>query len=365
MPFRLADLSNSVFSSLGVGRENSMGLGESPSGRECIVLIDGMGYSSLQEYGKNFSIFSQLTANPPLTSHFPSTTVTNLSSLGTGELPGVHGMLGYTVRVPYSGTPGRLLNALKWDERVDPVVWQSCKTNFERAREIGISVSQIAAKRYEGSGFTRAALRGADYVGANQISEMVEGAVVSLKKSPSFAYVYLNNLDHAGHEFGVGSEKWSAALAIVADLITRLSECLPVGTRIWVTADHGMVNAGEKVILGVENSLMHNISLLGGEPRARHLYVKEGAQKETISQWREFFGNRVLILDKEEIAMSDLFGANISLESHERMGDFIAIPQDELILIDPLRISQESSMVGHHGGLSAAEVDLPLLSLWR
>ncbi len=362
MPFRLSDLSNSVFSSLGVDREDPLGLGESPHGRECIILIDGMGLQALSEFGKSFPIFSQFTALESMSSHFPSTTVTNLSSLGTGELPGVHGMLGYTVRVPHSGFPGRLLNALKWDERVDPVIWQSSKTNFERARELGINVAQVAAKRYEGSGFTRAALRGADYVGANQISEMVDGASKALKKSPAFAYVYLNNLDHAGHEFGVGSEKWITALSIVADLLTKLSERLPPGTRMWITADHGMVNVGESLILGVENNLMENVYLLGGEPRARHLYVKPEALAETIAQWREFFGDRTLILDKDQLESGGFFGTEISLESHDRMGDFMAIPQGDLILIDPLRIPQESSMVGHHGGLSDIEIDIPLLS---
>ena len=362
VPFRLSDLSNSVFSSLGVNREDPLGLGESPHGRECIVLIDGMGFQALSDFGKEFPIFSHFTERERMASHFPSTTVTNLSSLGTGELPGVHGMLGYTVRVPHSGTPGRLLNALKWDERVDPVIWQSSKTNFERARELGINVAQVAAKRYEGSGFTRAALRGADYVGANQISEIVDGAIAALSKSPSFAYVYLNNVDHAGHESGVGSEKWLTALSIVAELLTKLSQRLPAGTRIWITADHGMVNVGESVILGVENDLMENISLLGGEPRARHLYVKEDALAETILQWREFFDDRVLILDKDQIESGGLFGATISPESRDRMGDFMAIPRGDLILVDPLRIPQESSMVGHHGGLSEIEVDIPLLS---
>jgi hypothetical protein len=42
----------------------------------------------------------------------------------------------------------------------------------------GINVSHIAAKRYEGSGFTQAALRGAQYLGANLIDDIVENTVV-------------------------------------------------------------------------------------------------------------------------------------------------------------------------------------------
>ena len=34
-----------------------------------------------------------------------------------------------------------------------------------------------------------------------------------------------------------------------------------------------------------------------------------------------------------------------------RMGDLIAIANDDLIIIDPARVKEESSMVGHHGGI--------------
>jgi predicted AlkP superfamily pyrophosphatase or phosphodiesterase len=247
-PRNLAALSNSIFSSLKVsGATNELEIAENPGARECLLLIDGMGAELLKQYGAQFPIFKELNSLPNLDSHFPSTTATNLSSLGTGTLPGVHGMLGYTVRVPRSGEPGRLLNSLKWDDRVDPVIWQSVPTLFQRAAAEGIQVSHIAAKRYEGSGFTQAALRGANYLGANQIAEIIENTVSAMKPSPSFSYVYLNNLDAAGHDDGVGSEKWLIALSVVAELITGLRDRLPKGTRLWVTADHGMINVGEKI----------------------------------------------------------------------------------------------------------------------
>ena len=43
------------------------------------------------------------------------------------------------------------------------------------------------------------------------------------------------------------------------------------------------------------------------------------------------------------------------------MGDFIAVANGEVILIDPTRVPQESAMVGHHGGVSDYEVAIPLL----
>ena len=362
-PRNLAALSNSIFSSLQVsGAVNELGINENPGASECLLLIDGMGADLIAKYGSEFPIFKELNSLTNLDSHFPSTTATNLSSLGTGTLPGVHGMLGYTVRVPRSGEPGRLLNSLKWDERVDPVIWQSVPTLFERAAQDGITVSHIAAKRYEGSGFTQAALRGAQYLGANLINDIVENSVMSMQKPTAFSYVYINHLDAAGHDDGVGSEKWLVALATVSELITGLRDRLPKGTRLWVTADHGMINVSEKLILGQDNNLMANVTLVGGEPRARHIYVRDGAINETVAIWREFLGDKADVFSRDEVIAAELFGPEVSLDSRERMGDLIAIAKGEMILVDPTRIKEESKMVGHHGGLEAVEVAIPLLS---
>jgi len=357
--FGLADITNSIFNSLSVPETiDSLSLG-SAENREVLILIDGMGQDAINKYGDQFPIFDELKQVKKLYTNFPSTTATSLSTLGTGVLPGVHGMLGYTVRVPRSDN--RLLNALKWDERVDPVMWQKVPTLFERAVLAGVSVTHVAAKRYEGSGFTQAALRGAKYVGANGVDEMATAVSAALKPRPSFVYTYLNTLDSAGHSDGVGSDKWLTALQQVSEFITKVKQLAPAGTRIWVTSDHGMVNSTEQVVLGQDNKLLENVTLIAGEPRARHIYIKEGAVAETITQWQEFFGNKARILSKDTAIKDGLFGPVVTEDSHDRLGDLIAIANDDLILVDPTRVREETSMVGHHGGVTDIEVEIPLL----
>ena len=357
--FGLSHLTNSIFSALNVAGTTDYLALKQANMRECLILIDGMGQDAVNKYGDQFPIFEELKNVRTIYTNFPSTTATSLSTLGTGVLPGVHGMLGYTVRVPRSDN--RLLNALKWDERVDPVMWQKVPTLFERAVLAGASVTHVAAKRYEGSGFTQAALRGAKYVGANGIDEMVTAVSTALVAQPSFVYTYLNTLDSAGHSDGVGSDKWLTALAQISEFITKVKESVPTGTRVWITSDHGMVNSTKQIILGQDNNLLENVSLIGGEPRARHIYINEGAQEETIAKWRQFLGNSAKVFSKSEAIADGLFGPVVSEDASERMGDLIAIANDDLILIDPARVKEESSMVGHHGGITDIEVEIPLL----
>jgi predicted AlkP superfamily pyrophosphatase or phosphodiesterase len=360
----LADIIPSIFAGLGLSDAyDSCGFGESPHGRECLLLVDGLGADVIEKYGEFAPTLSRLKFYGPVQTAFPSTTATSLTTLMTGALPGTHGMMGYTVRVPRSG--GRILNSLKWDERVDPQIWQPVPTFFERGRSVGISVSHVASKRYENTGFTSAAFRGATYRGANSLPEMVEAARISLKTSPSFAYLYLNDLDVAGHSDGVGSEKWLLALAFVDHAVRTFLDQLPEGTRFWMTADHGMVNVEEKIILGRENSLLEGVALVAGEPRARHLYLEDrylegNGPSDVAENWRGTLRESVEVYTRQEAINANLFGSFVSHDASDRMGDLIAIARGGVILIDPLRVNLESAMVGHHGAMTDEERFVPL-----
>src|ERR1700689_939268 len=95
----LADLASSLLASLGAGEPNPLGL--PPAARVCLLIIDGLGWELLRDHQAAAPFLSELaTPRRPLTAGFPATTVTSLSSLGTGRPPGQHGMLGYQVAVP-------------------------------------------------------------------------------------------------------------------------------------------------------------------------------------------------------------------------------------------------------------------------
>ena len=332
-------------------------------GRELLFLIDGFGFDTLSQYADAMPTMSRMFNHGLVQTSFPSTTATSLATLTTGELPGVHGMLGYTVQVPRSG--GRLLNALKWDERVDPENWQPVETLFQRGAKSGITVTHVAAKRYENSGFTRAVFRGAEYKGANVFTDLISETKSALQKTPSFVYLYVNDLDSAGHSDGVGSDKWLAALSAIDQMVSQLMKEVPKGTRIWVTSDHGMINVQEKIVLGQDNPLLTGVSVIAGEPRARHIYLNQDSsefRKETASLWQEYLQDKAVVLTREQALSSNLFGADVSADAADRMGEIIAIAHGGLVLLDPESADKEGSMVGHHGGDSEIESQVGLLT---
>ena len=360
----LSQITPSIFSSLGLeSAVDHLAVGQSPMGRELLFLIDGFGFDTLATYADVMPTMSRMFNHGCIQTAFPSTTATSLATLTTGELPGAHGMLGYTVQVPRSG--GRLLNALKWDERVDPENWQPIETLFQRAAAAGINVTHVAAKRYENSGFTRAVFRGAQYKGANLVADLISETKLALHKAPSFVYLYVNDLDTAGHSDGVGSEKWIAALSMIDQMVSQLMKEVPKGTRIWVTSDHGMINVQEKIVIGLDNPLMQGVSVVAGEPRARHLYLESDsptARAETASLWQEYLQDKALVLTREQAISSNLFGSEVSADALDRMGEVIAIARGGLVLLDADRVEKEGAMVGHHGADSDIESQVGLLT---
>ena len=239
----LADLATSVLAALGIpGEANPLGL--PAADRICLLVVDGLGWDLLREHPAAAPFLSELArSGRPLTAGFPATTVTSLSSLGTGLPPGQHGMLGYQVAVP--GT-GRLLNALRWDKRVDPLSWQPSSTIFERAGAAGVAAYRIAQGSYRDSGLSTAVMRGAIYRSADTLGRAGRaGRGGTGRPSPGRSrWCMSRRLDSTGHVCGCGSDAWRFQLGHVDRLAEQLAGALPHGTALYVTADHGMVDVG-------------------------------------------------------------------------------------------------------------------------
>jgi hypothetical protein len=126
-----------------------------------------------------------------------------------------------------------------------------------------------------------------------------------------------------------------------------------------------MVNAEEKVIIGQDNPLLKGVSVVAGEPRARHIYLQNDsltARVEAASLWQEYLREKALVLTREEALSINLFGTEVSADAVDRMGEIIAIARGGLVLLDADRADKEGAMVGHHGGDSNIESQVGLLT---
>ncbi len=359
----LADLSASILASLtGDADANVLGLAE--TGRVCLLVIDGLGLELLRGHQAAAPFLAELAFNSrPLTAGFPSTTVTGLGSLGTGLAPGAHGMLGYQVAIP--GTE-RLLNGLHWPKDIDPVAWQPQPTIYERAAAAGVDAVHVAPGLFAASGLTRATLRGAAYRPADYLGALAAVTADALAGSErALVSAYHGDLDATGHRYGVSSAAWNNQLAHVDKLAEQIAASLPYGTVMYVTADHGMVNVGpdDRIDADADGSpLRDGVALLGGEPRARHVYARPGAAADVLATWREVLGERAWVMSREEAVKDGLFGASVSEAMAARIGDVVAACAGTWAIVATKAEPLESALVGMHGSLTSAEQLVPMLT---
>lgn len=353
----LADVSPSAAAAVGVpGFRDVLAIG--PARHVVVCLIDGLGWTALQGH-RDLAPHLAALAGDAIHAAFPSTTPVGLGSLGTGLLPGGHGLMGAAFELPETG---EILSPLQWGTHPTPVAVQPEPTVFENVARAGVRMTTIAPGAYRDSGLTRAALRGAEYVPAEDIPERVRALQTAQSQGGStFTYVYWPELDRTGHEFGIDSDEWRRALVRVDTLVDVLNRVQGSGSAMIVTADHGMLDCPETAHIDIEADarLMAGVRRVAGEPRARHLYVQDGAAPEVQSAWAEVLGERALVLSRHQLVEAGYFG-EVEPGLEERIGDVMAIPRGDWMLtslVDPT----VSRLIGQHGGLTDAELLIPAL----
>jgi type I phosphodiesterase/nucleotide pyrophosphatase len=357
----LAELGSSILAAVGGSGTNPLGL---PLTRKvCLLVVDGLGWELLRDHPAAAPFLNELAMNAqPLAAGFPATTVTSLTSLGTGSAPGQHGVLGYQVRIP---DQHRLLNGLRWDDRIDPETWQPRRTIYERAVAAGIAACYVAPRAFRRSGLTRAAMRGAQYRPADSMGALAGEAGNALREADeALVTVYHGDLDGTGHGLGVASDSWYYQLAHVDKLAEQIAGALPSDSALYVTADHGMVDVPAEDRIDVDDTpdLRTGVMLLGGEPRARHVYARPGAEADVLAAWREVLGSRAWVASREEAIKENWFGP-VDPAMVPRIGDVVAAPVGNWGIVATEAEPRESALTGMHGSLVPADQLIPLLTL--
>ncbi|HUC56938.1 MAG TPA: alkaline phosphatase family protein, partial [Streptosporangiaceae bacterium] len=108
--------------------------------------------------------------------------------------------------------------------------------------------------------------------------------------------------------------------------------------------------------------LREGVALLGGEPRARHVYCRPGAVEDVIANWRGVLGNRAWVLTRGQAVADGWFGP-VSQSVAARIGDVVAAPSGQAAIVATRAEPRESALVGLHGSLTQSDQLVPLLTV--
>ncbi|ASU77747.1 alkaline phosphatase family protein [Actinopolyspora erythraea] len=368
--WQLADTLPSALGAMGTaGFTDRIGLPECSSA--AVLLIDGLGWRLLREYAADAPTLTELDTARPGAAGFPTTTATSIASLGTGCCSGEHGVVGYSFAEP----GGALLRPLSWTRRNGsgqdtsmlaswpPEEVQPKRTVPQRAVAAGVDTRLVVPAEFEGTGLTRAALRGGDVRGVHALGDLAAQLLAAMAEpAPVLCYGYHGQLDMLGHVHGPGSPPWRMQLRQVDRLVESVAERLPAGSQLLVVADHGMVpsDPDRAPDFDTDEELARGVRLVGGEVRVRHVYTEPGATPDVLATWREKLGSDAVVVTAEEAVEAGWFGAVISEGVRARIGDVIALARHNGVI----RSSAEPNaavLLGQHGSLTADEQYVPLL----
>lgn len=349
--------------------------------RVVVVLVDGLGHANLAERGGHAPFLRSLVADGrALPTSFPSTTAAALATFGTGTAPGRTGLLGYTQRNPATGG---LVTTISWTEQSDPYrpgrplsgpvrtapeLLQREPTVLETLTGAGVRVVAPGRRKFDGSGMTRAALRGPRYLPAETLAAQVDATVQALRPAggpPRVVYLYHGDVDKTGHHDGPDSWQWGDALEAADAELRRLVRSVPPGTLVLVTADHGQVAAdpARQHDVAADPDLARDVALLGGEPRATHVYVADGADpRDVAARWAGVLGDDAHVVLRDDAVAAGWLGP-VAEHVLPAVGDVLVAARGAATVVDSrLHHAGARAMPGVHGSLTEAEMLVPLLT---
>ncbi len=368
----ILNLANTLLSHFGAPpRGSKLRLDLDLSDSVVLILIDGLGYGDLTNVMGNSLPVSRLYR---ITSTFPTTTSTVLTTLFTGLSPGQHGVLGPNL---YVKEVGSIVNTLSMGpvtgerdglykmgydlRRLFPIK----STIFEELSNMGIRSRVYVPKGLSG-GLSRITYAGAEVVEyATPYDAIVNASKFLSEHRTSFVHIYITSVDSAAHKYGPDSEECIAVIRETVDSVIRLAKKYLVNSTVLITADHGHDEVSSNIRANDIPGLMRLLHVPPyGDARAIYLKLSDGYGIDELMGLLSKYNVRGRFIGREEAVGMGLFG-EVSGDVIDRVGDVIFIPSSGSSFIYLYRPDNEEVLAlrGQHGGLTERELYVPLIQL--
>ena len=344
-----------------------------------LVILDGLGYNRLlhhiSSHNSTFRLIAEKGVLKPLTTVFPSTTSTALTSLFSGLSPAQHQVIGYHM---FSKKYGLIYNTLD----MKPLYGYSNRVELAKdytrqirllsplLEERGIAVSIVTKSHIVGSGLSQITHRDQTPIAYLSGSDMwTHSAHVLQKPGPLLSIVYYSGVDTLAHRYGAYSEEVTFELTTlehnIEDFIERLSSDVKEETLLVFAADHGVANVEKSVYLKDCPELMQHLQLPPvGDGRASYLFCKPN-EEEAFRSAFEHQAAGFKLFSTDELIDRGVFGTPLNLgELKEKLGTFTALSCSGGLLEYPFfEEDRQSPQRGAHGGMTEEEMIIPLFSI--
>jgi hypothetical protein len=353
--------------------------------RVALVVLDAFGFNLFLRAAPQVAALGRLVERgrtSVLTSVFPSTTNVALTSLYTGLTPVQHGMMGLLMFLREFGFTAHMLQFRLVGDRgtetlrgrgVESRALFPLPTLFERLANAGIESAVITRFSIAGTSLAQIHHHGASeihtYTAASDLCVTL-GRLLASEHAPRFIFAYWDLIDTISHHYGPTSDEAVAEVAsffasLEREVLDRLPPHAARDTLLVVTADHGHISlsgdSGTAMEAHPEIAACLRLPPTGAS-RYPFLHVLPG-RMEALRAAFAALDERFDLMETEDALAAGLFGlGEPHPEARWRLGDAVAIARDHANLFRADTPREVRRLRGTHGGLSASEMLVPLLS---
>ncbi len=359
-----------------------------------LFLIDGFGWRFFEKFQDE--PFLQYVAHEgvvtKLTSQFPSTTAALLTTLHTGLPVGEHGVFEWIYYEPtldaviapllfsFAGTAER--ETLK-PHGVKPRHILPTATFYQKLKKQGVNATIFQHREYTPSTYSDVIFTGATSRGYRDLPEALVtlSEKITESKPPAYFVAYYEKIDSVGHEYGPEAPQTEAEIQVflmtMESIFRKAMSRSGKRTLCLLTADHGQSEVDPQTTVylnrdpafaGVEKFFKTDgkgdLIVPAGSARDFFLYVKE----EQVDEARAFLAprleGRAEVRKVAEMMEAGYFGPIISPIFRARVGNLVILPYRGETVWWYEKDKYEQKFRGHHGGLTAKEMEIPL-AMWE
>jgi len=336
-----------------------------------LLIIDGLGYEYLTKNHSESLLKAHLRG--AITSVFPPTTASAVTTFFTGVAPQQHAVTGWYISLKELGT---IVRILPFTPRHSKEKFSNNKVNIKSLIDSEPLSSRLKAKCFvvqskdvSTSDYSLAMSNKAkilDYKDLDGMFKKIKAAIKS-KGKRKYIYSYWPQLDHIAHKKGISSRNAAIHLKQIDKKLAKFIRSIRgTNTTLIITADHGHI-----VSLPEHNIHLKKYPLikeclsqpLSGEKRASYCYVHPSKVKQFEENFQKDLSPYAYLYKSEELISKNLFGLfNQNPKLFDRVGDYIILSKGNYNIQDPILTEENKDLdIGHHAGITKEEMLVPLV----
>ena len=349
--------------------------------RVALIYLDAFGWRFLERHGDH-PLLRRAPLVERLTSQFPSTTTAHATTIHSGLPVGEHGLYEWFV---YEPRLDRLISPLPFcfagesERETLQAAGLAPEDIFPSSfyERLDVSCHVVHPAVIADSRPSRRLLRGATVHGYGEPEEGLQALGRELSAAErAYGLLYLPEVDYVMHHVGPDDAGAAALFDRVLSAIDAavLSAAFPPGTLVLLTSDHGMSAVSPERSVYVNEVWPeiggHLQTGSDGKPLApagscRDLFLHALPDRvgDVVERLGALLEGVAEVLPVEQLLADGIFGPSLSDDLLGRLANVAVLPYagEAVYWLEPGVFEQRFH--GQHGGLTAEEMEIPLVGL--